>query len=477
MNSYLRSLPASLIGKDRQKWLAAAIAASVLALSFLMGQRASYLWLGLIVAGIGGILLLARPVLGVFAIALVALLPRVELGTGTEVNLNPVTLLIPVVTVVWLLSVVLKRRLELASSPANRPLVLFLGAGLISLLIGRTTWDPMVPLSDNFLLVQLAQWAIFAFSALAFWLAANLIKNEATLKTMTTVFLLVAGTVAILRFVPGVDALVNRVVTLAFIRTPLWVLLVALGGGQLLFNPKLSAPWRIFLGVVLLVAVYYAFVHDTDADSNWVGLAAVLGSLVWLRFPRLRWPAAILVLILVVLGFLFPALYEFAGGDQEWTESGASRLLLIERVIDVTLRNPITGLGPAAYRPYANMTPLKYLGAYWLEPAVNSHNNYVDLFAHGGLVGLGLFLWYMAAIARLAWRLKRRFDRGFAAGYVNGILAAWASVMVIMLLLDWFLPFVYNVGFAGFQASVLVWLFMGGLVALDNIDSKLKNED
>ena len=35
---------------------------------------------------------------------------------------------------------------------------------------------------------------------------------------------------------------------------------------------------------------------------------------------------------------------------------------------------------------------------------------------------------------------------------------------------DWILPFVYNIGFPGFQASVLVWLFLGGLVALDNMN-------
>ncbi len=50
----------------------------------------------------------------------------------------------------------------------------------------------------------------------------------------------------------------------------------------------------------------------------------------------------------------------------------------------------------------------------------------------------------------------------------SGMLATLAGIVVIMLLLDWFLPFVYNVGFPGFQASVLVWLFLGGLVAIEN---------
>ena len=70
------------------------------------------------------------------------------------------------------------------------------------------------------------------------------------------------------------------------------------------------------------------------------------------------------------------------------------------------------------------------------------------------------------------WRLRKRYTGDFAAGYVNGMLAAGAGALVIMLLADWILPFVYNIGFEGFQASVLVWLFMGGLVALENMRSQ-----
>jgi hypothetical protein len=93
----------------------------------------------------------------------------------------------------------------------------------------------------------------------------------------------------------------------------------------------------------------------------------------------------------------------------------------------------------------------------------------VDMFAHGGLLGLGLFLWFAGEVAGLGLRLRAGHTRGFLAGYVNGVLAAGAGSLVIMVLGDWILPFVYNVGFLGFQASVLVWLFMGGLVALEQM--------
>jgi hypothetical protein len=48
------------------------------------------------------------------------------------------------------------------------------------------------------------------------------------------------------------------------------------------------------------------------------------------------------------------------------------------------------------------------------------------------------------------------------------MLTVLASMAIVMMLADWFLPFVYNIGFEGFQASVLVWMFLGGLVVLSN---------
>jgi hypothetical protein len=214
--------------------------------------------------------------------------------------------------------------------------------------------------------------------------------------------------------------------------------------------------------------LFYAFYLERETVSHWVGVAAVAGVLVWLRWPRLRYVALALLLVLVSTGFLSSTIYDFAGGRAEWEESGGSRLALIQRVIDVSLRNPITGLGPAAYRAYARMEPLQYGRAFWVNPNVSSHNNYVDLFAHTGLAGLGLFIWFAIEIVRLGYRLRTRYAGGFAAGYVNAMIAAWAGALVLMMLADWILPFVYNIGFPGFQASVLVWLFLGGLVALEN---------
>ncbi|MEJ5308899.1 MAG: O-antigen ligase family protein [Anaerolineae bacterium] len=463
----MSSLTEILVRTNLKRIWRIAIVGGVLLAAVFFGQRASLRWLLLLSVAGGGVALLFVPQLGLLAVIAATLVVRYEISTGTEVYLNLATLLIPALFGLFLFEAMRKRELKWAASAVNRPLTLFLIAGLLSLVIGNMTWDPAVPRSGNFWLVQLAQWAIFAFAAFAFWLVANLRDCEVWLPRLTWFFLMLGGGLAILHVTPVAGQLLTPITTLTFIRAPFWLLLAALAAGQLLFNAELGRGQQLYLAAVLIAVFVYAFVLMEDRTSNWLGIAVVLGMLLWLRLRKLRRILMILGGLLLIVGLVSGALYEFAGGDEKWDESGASRLVLIERVVKVALRNPITGLGPASYRNYAGMEPLLYQRALWFHPLINSHNNYVDLFAHTGIVGLALFLWFAWALFRLGRRLGDYYQSGFVGGYVNGMTAAWVGSLVIMLLADWILPFVYNIGFPGFQASLLVWLFLGGLVALE----------
>lgn len=452
-----------------RRWLRLAIVMGVLGLAVILGRQPNPLVVVALVGLFGALLLLRWPKLGFFALVVAALAARIEVSTGTEVNLNPASLIVPVMLLIWVLNAVIQHDLHLVPSRTNKPLILFLILGLISILISNVTWDPTVPRSDRFIVIQLAQWAIWAFSAGIYWLVGNRIESVVWLRRVTVGYLLVAGGVALMRVAPGgVDFTYNNL-TFALERAPFWLLLTAMSAGQLFFNQQLSNRWRLFLIAAIGAALYYSLAIAQDRSSNWVGVFTALGVLAWLRFPRLRWLAFVAIIFTLASGALFSSIYEFAGGDAKWTESGASRGVLIERVLELSMRNPITGIGPAAYRPYGLTKPLFYEGAYWIEPRINSHNNYADLFSQLGVVGLALFFWLMVEMALVGWRLRKTFKDGFAGGYVNSILAAWVGTMIIMALADWFLPFVYNIGFPGFQASVLIWMMMGGLVTLEQV--------
>ena len=102
----------------------------------------------------------------------------------------------------------------------------------------------------------------------------------------------------------------------------------------------------------------------------------------------------------------------------------------------------------------------------------NSHSQYVDLIAQVGILGLVCFLWIFFEVGHLAWTLKDCLPDGFARSYSYSVLAGIVGTLVAAFLVDWVLPFVYNIGFNGFRASILPWIFFGGLIGIEQVYQK-----
>jgi O-antigen ligase len=460
----------------------------VLALAALLGHRVSISLVVLLVAPVGLILLLQHPGLGIVAMAALSFTLPFTVGTGTEVALTPPVLLIPAVVGVWLLDGLRRGEVRLPTSRTVLPLLLFLASGLLSLLAGRAYWDPLVPQPGNLLLVQLAQWGIFALSAAIYLVAGELGARGRWpgdwLQAATYVFLTLASVVVLEFYLPPLRRLLGWSAPEMASRSLFWVWLAALAAGQLLFNRRLPAWAKGWLLSLLLAAAYVVWFQMSNWVSGWVpftvAAVAVAWLWVWRRSRALALAVAMALLVLAVV--LYPTLFQHAGGEREFTSSWGGRVALYRATLELVEDHPILGLGPAAYRHYG-LTRWLAMGlgqALYLRPRVSSHNNYIDVYAQMGVVGLGLFLWFLAELGLLGWRLRTRFGQGskagFATGYVHGALGGLAGTLVAMLLADWFLPFVYNIGFPGFRTSALAWMFLGGLVALEQVARKRQHE-
>ncbi len=99
----------------------------------------------------------------------------------------------------------------------------------------------------------------------------------------------------------------------------------------------------------------------------------------------------------------------------------------------------------------------------------NSHSQYIDLIAQTGYLGLLGFFWVFFELGRLSLKLSRQLPDGFPRAYAYGILAGIIATIVAAFLGDWVLPFVYNIGLNGFRASILLWIFMGGVISLEQM--------
>ena len=92
-------------------------------------------------------------------------------------------------------------------------------------------------------------------------------------------------------------------------------------------------------------------------------------------------------------------------GDNEY--SLMTRLEAWRIIWQIIKVNPILGLGPANYYWF---TPLYPILGY--SVSFNSHNNYVDIIAQTGLLGLACFIWFALETGWLGWRLSLKMPGG-----------------------------------------------------------------
>jgi O-antigen ligase len=441
-----------------KRWIVALVVLFSLMIGF---SQLGVLVLILLAGTTGAIVLLRWPLVGLVLLIPISLVVPFGIGTGTATSVNATILLLVALLGVWALRMIGGRNVRLVSSPTIPPLLALVAIAFLSFVVGLQPWIPFAETAP--LRAQAGGVAIFVLSTGAFLLVAHVIRDVRWLQRMTWAFLGMAALYVVARMVPGLGVVANVLAQRgAGDGSLFWTWLVALSFSQAVFNRQLGIRWRVALGLLVIGTLAVALLQGRDWTSGWmpplVALIAVLG----VAAPRL---ALFATLPAFVIGFLRSERIRslLLGGDNDYSLS--TRLEAAQIVLNIVEQsNPVLGLGPSNYYWYTPMFPI--LG-YAVQ--FNSHNQYIDLFAQTGIVGLLCFVWFAVALGWVGWRLRTRAPEGFARAYVYGALGGLAGTLVAGGLGDWVLPFVYNIGFQGFRASVIGWLFMGGLVAVGEI--------
>lgn len=451
--------------QDPQRLRQVLIVSSVLVLSGFLAFMLplDYLIFPVILTiAIGAFILYLRvPPIGLLAVIAAGLLVRFELGTGTNSAINFVIILIPLLLAVWIVdNAIRKRRIQFAASRTILPLLVMAVISIISFGIGQLPW--FLYARGAPLISQIAGLFLILLSVGAFILVANLIRDIQWLKRMTWFFLGVAGLWMVASAVPPIGRILFQFLPSGARGSLLYVWLIAIAFSQLLINRKLNKFTRVALIGLLLLTFYVSFFRQFGWKSGWIPPLAALGVIIFMRYPKLG-----IVLAIVALIFLRDLPTEIISTDEySYTTRLAAWQIIWEEIIKV---NPLLGLGPANYYYF---TPLYPILGYSVE--FNSHNNYVDLVAQVGLLGLASFVWFIVEMCYLGINLIKKVPEGFSNAYVYGVLGGLVGTLVAGMLGDWIIPFVYNIGLRGFRASVIGWMFMGGLVVVERIYSAQK---
>jgi hypothetical protein len=453
--------------RDPLRLMQVLIVSGVLLLSVFVGLLLPEKYLifpTLLIAAIAAfVLYLLYPPLGIIAVLIGGMLVPFEVGTGTNTGINLAVILTPLLLGIWILDMLVrKRKFPFVSSRPIWPLLVMAAVSLLAFGIGQLPWFVYArgaPLNS-----QIAGLLIFISSVGAFLLVANLITELSWLKRITWFFLIIGSIYMFAGGIPFLNQALNLLIRRGSNGSLLYVWFVAIALSQVLFNRNLGKFWRILLVGLLLFTFYVSFVLQFGWKSGWVPSVVVVGVIIFLWKPRLG-----IVLALVSLIFLRDLPSQIISTD---VYSYNTRIIAWEIIWQEIVKvNPLLGLGPANYYFY---TPLYPILGYSVQ--FNSHNNYVDIVAQIGLLGLLCFLWFAVEEGLLGLRLRNKAMDGFSQAYVIGVLGGLAGTLVAGMFGDWVIPFVYNVGVRGFRTSVIAWMFLGGLVVIERIYSK-KNQD
>ncbi|HEY9706986.1 MAG TPA: hypothetical protein V6D48_02150 [Oculatellaceae cyanobacterium] len=437
-----------------RKWLQFGIIASVILLSTIIsfwGSQRIFLLLLFLLGGIGVTLaLLRQPNLGFVLVLLGGMFVQFTGPSG----LNAATVLIALMFGLWVLDMfIVQRSFQFVHSKTMLPIIVFLIISVLAFLIGQIPWfvfARQAPLD-----AQVGGFSVFIFSIGGLLLSAHLIKNVRWLKVIVWTFLGLSAIYILSRVIrlEEIYSLYNIGYTA---QSMSWTWLVALALSQFLFNNKLVRHIKWILLALIVFTLYVALFTGYGWKSGWVPPLVAAVVLIGLRYRKLT----VFVSPLLIIGVVIVVMDLIGSEDYSWGTRVDAWLIILE----ISRVSPLLGMGFANYYWYTPLFPIR-----GCRVSFNSHSQFVDLIAQTGYIGLLAFIWLFFEFGRLAWNLTKQLPPGFPRAYAYGVFAGICASMVAAFLGDWMLPFVYNVGLAGFRASILPWIFIGGAISLEQM--------
>lgn len=365
-----------------------------------------------------------------------------------------------VITFAWLFRMIaLDKELKFVSSTSITVILYFGILVILSFSIGQLPWFPV---NGAPLVTQIAGVLIYICSFLAFVAVANLIKDIRWLKWMVYTFLLFAGAFAFLALVPAGRQFIRSFYSVRMTGGSMfWVWATSLSLSMAIFNRKLPLWGRFLCGISCLAILYFGIVVNRQWVSGWVPPVIAVVALIWIGAPRLAIPLSIATAAGMITQWSI--IYNLVAVDNEY--STISRLDAWRVMFNIINTNPLLGVGPSNYYFY---TVLYDILGFYVE--FNSHNNYIDLLAQTGYLGLLLFFVLCWAIWRQGMKVLKMVPKGgFAHAFIVASLAGLVAAVFAGMLGDWVIPFYYNIGIEGLRASALGFMFWGALVAIEQM--------
>jgi len=431
---------------------------AILSPMLAMGNLLAYLLFGSIAVIVGAVVLLKWPGAGFPILVAASLIVPIRINTGTQTSINSAMIVSIGMFGLWLFDMITRQKqIRLLPASVITPAIIFIVIAIIAFLFGQLPWYPGRSAS---LFSQLGGLSLFILLTLTMVVTIHRLTDLKWLQAAVWVFIILGGIYNLAFLIPPLRPYVNRFFQRAVLDSLFWLWLLILTFGQAYLNRNLATKWRVLLGISTLAILYNLLIMKQSWTSGWFPALASIFFVVFITKPKLAVSVAGITGVFLLISSQF-ANELIMGGDNEY--SLLTRLEAWKILGEIIKVNPLFGLGPSNYYFF---TPFYRIMGY--SVSFNSHNNYIDIVAQIGLLGLIAYLWMIFEIFKAGWQARKQTENhGFEHAYVYSALGGVVGILVAGMFGDWVIPFVYNVGMEGFRASVLGWFFMGALVFLE----------
>jgi len=337
------------------------------------------------------------------------------------------------------------------SSGFYKPLGLYIAYSVLNVFHSYVFWDSHINRNYQYIHVNIIELGLRILSAGALVLMATSISDRKRLSWITAFIM-----------IPGVFNLLN-----AFFRAgiplvaPWWPLITLLPLSYslvVLLDNRMAILWRVLAAALIIIGILQIQVFEISWVSGWIGLAAALVTVMFIRARKMLIPVFAVVLIVVIA--LRPVLYQKViveskeGGDYD-------RFALMLGGWRYATTFPL-GVGLGNYRSYNSF----YYGEKWNTTSYTSaHGTYWQHLAEMGIPGTLLFVAILIGGFRWLLHSYRRLPEGSSKRFLLAAMGQMAGISTSAFVGDYIIPTYHNGGITTFSTTVYSWMIWGLAVA------------
>ena len=351
--------------------------------------------------------------IGAFLILFVFWSPISITGTQTAVSFA---------LLFWVIGMLVRRRFQLMRTPLNIPIAAFLVVAAVGVIMA-------VDFKHSLKGYMTLGWISI------FFLFVNNVKDVTQFKKLVRILIIIttiAGAYGIFQHFTRIDFFGNvkhLPRSTGFFNSPMtfgnYVLLLLPVVIGLSYYSKIRRErhWLQLSALIILTAIIFSYTRGV-----WLGIIGGLIFMAILRSKRLL----LLVITGIIVGSMFLTIFPSSKltrrvvGTFKSERPVGDRIYFWQGSLRIIRDYPITGLG---WEGFGIVYP-RYKPAEGRQLVCHAHNNFIDMAVDSGLLGLGIFIWFLVTIYKVGFHIFKELEDGYFKGIAWGFLGSLTAFLI-----------------------------------------------